>query len=107
MDYTEIINKAAEAYCNSKWNRFKPDYYSIRKKTGTLTLEMSNREVDFKAGAEYYKQITEIEKLTALITNNKGVLQFDMPEASKEGIRSVIEAQTTLRDKLINELKLK
>ena len=97
MDYTEIIEREALKYSEEKW------------KHPSSNLSRAHCSLDFEAGikSELAKQITEIEKLTALITNNKGVLQFDMPEASKEGIRSVIEAQTTLRDKLINELKLK
>lgn len=40
----------AEVYCNTKWDKFYDDYYTNRKKLGTLTLEMSDRELDFISG---------------------------------------------------------
>ena len=95
MDYTEIIEREAVRYSEEKW------------KHPSSNLSRAHCSLDFEAGikSNTAKQITEIEKLEAKIEVLKWVNPILVDDIVK--INYKIEQLETLRDKLINELKLK
>ncbi len=94
MDYTEIIKSGGIDYANKN---------GILKGVERLFVLFS-----FKAGAEYYKQITEIEKLSAKIETCETILSsYSLTKSDKQSLRQVIKAEKKLREGIINELKLK
>ena len=89
MDYTE---------------RIKAEALSLYPKLDVSTKEDTNNiylREGFIAGTEYYKQITEIEKLEFAIK------VLSEHTAASHYITSDITELEQLRDKLINELKMK
>lgn len=95
MDYTEIIEREALKYSEEKW------------KHPSSNLSRAHCSLDFEAGikSNISKQITEIEKLEAKIEVLKWVNPILVDDIVK--INYKIEQLETLRDKLINELKMK
>lgn len=93
MDYTEIIEREALKYANKKTSVFKKKHID-----------------DFKAGAEYYKQITDIEVVNGKIEDNKDNLEMSKYQGNYKTslyLETKIEQLEQTRDKLINELKIK
>ena len=98
MDYTEIIEREAVRYSEEKW------------KHPSSNLSRAHCSLDFEAGikSNISKQITEIEVVKGKIEVLKG-LQFSLPQeiGAYNECKMDIEDLEQLRDKLINELKLK
>ena len=104
MDYTEIINKAAEEYCSKNELEDESDGYTYACNLATE----STRAFIAGLNSPIAKQITEIEKLEAKIGAYK---EIAMISYCSELLSQILYEERMdleqLRDKLINELKLK
>lgn len=56
--------------------------------------------------SELFKDLQELAVIEALITNNKGILNFDMPDDTKGWFVKIIEAQERMRKTLLTKLNL-
>ena len=101
MDYTEIINKAAADYCTKNELEDESDGYTYACNLATE----STRAFIAGLNSPLAKQITEIEVVKGKIEVLKWVNPILVDDIVK--IDSKIEQLEQLRDKLINELKLK
>ena len=98
MDYTEIIEREALKYSEEKW------------KHPSSNLSRAHCSLDFEAGikSNISKQITEIEVVNGKIELLEGLRIFykGVDISDNNVIKKLMELEQ-LRDKLINELKLK
>ena len=103
MDYTEIINKAAEEYCSKNELEDESDGYTYACNLATE----STRAFIAGLNSPLAKQITEIEVVKGKIEVLKAVYIKCINKHDMNVISLGIEYLEQLRDKLINELKLK